>query len=163
YQVLDEDAESAVEFVDLSAEEDPRAAAESWMHAEMAQPTNLLGDRLYRIAWLRLGGALRLWYPRGQPLCLDRSGRQLGLAAAAPGLVIAATAAYVARMTGADDVVLGLAVTGRTTPLARETPTMMSNIVPLRVTVRPDMTIGDLVRSTSRATARALRHQRYRH
>src|SRR6266516_1698636 len=34
YQVIDEDAESAVAFVDLSAEEDPRAAAEVWMRAE---------------------------------------------------------------------------------------------------------------------------------
>ncbi|MFC4909840.1 amino acid adenylation domain-containing protein [Actinomadura gamaensis] len=84
------------------------------------------------------------------------------LRTATPGLAIAATAAYMARVTGVDEVVLGLAVTGRTTELARTTPTMMSNIVPLRVTVDPGLTVEELTRSVSRATARALRHQRYR-
>ncbi|MFC0040243.1 non-ribosomal peptide synthetase [Actinomadura rayongensis] len=84
------------------------------------------------------------------------------LRTATPGLAIAATAAYMARMTGNPEVVLGLAVTGRTTDLARRTPTMMSNIVPLRVTVDPDLTVDELTRAVSRATARALRHQRYR-
>ncbi|MEV5576183.1 amino acid adenylation domain-containing protein [Spirillospora sp. NPDC052269] len=84
------------------------------------------------------------------------------LRTATPGMAIAATAAYMARVTGDEEVVLGLAVTGRTTELARETPTMMSNIVPLRVTVDPGMTIEALTRTVSRATARALRHQRYR-
>ncbi|MFC5181382.1 non-ribosomal peptide synthetase [Actinomadura harenae] len=84
------------------------------------------------------------------------------LRTATPGMAIAATAAYMARVTGAEEVVLGLAVTGRTTELARETPTMMSNIVPLRVTVDPDLSIEELTRAVSRATVRALRHQRYR-
>ncbi|WP_217711489.1 non-ribosomal peptide synthetase [Actinomadura sp. NAK00032] len=84
------------------------------------------------------------------------------LRTATPGLAIAATAAYVARMTGAEDVILGLAVTGRTTRLAMRTPAMMSTILPLRVRVAPDMTVDDLVRAATRATARALRHQRYR-
>ncbi|RFU37226.1 amino acid adenylation domain-containing protein, partial [Actinomadura logoneensis] len=84
------------------------------------------------------------------------------LRTATPGMAIAATAAYMARVTGTEEVVLGLAVTGRTTELARATPTMMSNIVPLRVTVTPDLTVEELTRAVSRATARALRHQRYR-
>ncbi|WP_026314150.1 non-ribosomal peptide synthetase [Actinomadura flavalba] len=84
------------------------------------------------------------------------------LRTATPGLAIAATAAYLARVTGDDDIVLGLAVTGRTTELARQTPTMLSNIVPLRVRVDPAMTLDELTRTVSRATARALRHQRYR-
>ncbi|GAA1797257.1 amino acid adenylation domain-containing protein [Actinomadura chokoriensis] len=84
------------------------------------------------------------------------------LRTAAPALAIAATAGYVARMTGTEDVILGLAVTGRTSGLALETPSMLSTILPLRVRVRPGMTVDDLVRATTRATARALRHQRYR-
>ncbi|MEV4257047.1 amino acid adenylation domain-containing protein, partial [Spirillospora sp. NPDC049652] len=84
------------------------------------------------------------------------------LRTATPGMAIAATAAYMARVTGTEEVVLGLAVTGRTTELARATPTMMSNIVPLRVAVTPDLTVEELTRAVSRATARALRHQRYR-
>ncbi|KAB2345062.1 non-ribosomal peptide synthetase [Actinomadura rudentiformis] len=84
------------------------------------------------------------------------------LRTATQALAIAATAAYVGRMTGTEDVIIGLAVTGRTTPLAQETAAMTSNILPLRVEVRPDMSVEELVRSVTRATARALRHQRYR-
>src|SRR5690606_23146738 len=84
------------------------------------------------------------------------------LRTAAPGLAIAATAAYVARMTGAEDVILGLAVGGRVTEASRETPAMLSTILPLRVAVRPDMTVEELVRTATRASARVLRHQRYR-
>ncbi|GAA2589759.1 amino acid adenylation domain-containing protein [Actinomadura fulvescens] len=84
------------------------------------------------------------------------------LRTATQALSIAATAAYVARMTGTRDVILGLAVSGRTTPLAQETTAMFSNVLPLRVEVRPEMTVEELVRTVTRATARALRHQRYR-
>ncbi|MFI0348970.1 amino acid adenylation domain-containing protein [Actinomadura sp. 9N407] len=84
------------------------------------------------------------------------------LRTATQGLAIAATAAYVARMTGTDDVILGLAVTGRTTQIALETPAQLATVLPLRVTVRPDMTVEQLVRAATRAAARGLRHQRYR-
>src|SRR5215831_8533858 len=55
YQVLEEGAESSIPLVDLSVEDDPRAAAQAWMRAEMAEPINLTGGRLYRMALLRLG------------------------------------------------------------------------------------------------------------
>ncbi|NKZ06031.1 non-ribosomal peptide synthetase [Actinomadura latina] len=84
------------------------------------------------------------------------------LRTATQGLAIAATAAYVARMTGTEDVILGLAVSGRTSQAALETPAMLSTVLPLRVTVRPDMTVEELVRTVTRASARALRHQHYR-
>ncbi|MEU5883557.1 amino acid adenylation domain-containing protein [Spirillospora sp. NPDC047279] len=84
------------------------------------------------------------------------------LRTATQALALAATAAYMARMTGTEDVIIGLAVSGRATPLAQETTGMTSNILPLRVEVRPDMSVEDLVRTVTRSTARALRHQRYR-
>ncbi|MFC7728919.1 amino acid adenylation domain-containing protein [Actinomadura keratinilytica] len=84
------------------------------------------------------------------------------LRTASPALAIAATAAYVARMTGTDEVILGMAVAGRASELALATPAMMATILPLRVAVRPDMTVEELVRTTSRTAARLLRHQRYR-
>ncbi|MGI5208662.1 amino acid adenylation domain-containing protein [Spirillospora sp. CA-108201] len=84
------------------------------------------------------------------------------LRTATQGLAIAATAAYVARMTGTEDVILGLAVAGRATQVALETPAMLATVLPLRVRVRPDMTVDELVRAATRASARALRHQRYR-
>ncbi|MFG2243800.1 amino acid adenylation domain-containing protein [Spirillospora sp. NPDC048823] len=114
---------------------------------EMAEPT---AGYLSRITVI----------PADEAAALGAGARRLRTAA--PGLAIAATAAYVARMTGTEDVVLGLAAACRTTETARETPAMMSTVLPLRVHVAPDMTVEELVRSATRASARALRHQRYR-
>ncbi|WP_189241736.1 non-ribosomal peptide synthetase, partial [Planobispora rosea] len=79
------------------------------------------------------------------------------------GLVIAATAAFVARLGGTREVVLGLAVTARTTPAARRTPGMLSNVLPLRLAVPPEMTLGELVAQVNREVGRLLAHQRYRY
>ena len=86
--------------------------------------------------------------------------RRLGTNAA--GLVIAATAAYVARMTGGAEVVLGMAVSGRTTAIARKTPAMMSTILPLRLDVGLTMTPAELVRQVNEEAGQLLRRQRYR-
>ncbi|PRX06025.1 UNVERIFIED_ORG: amino acid adenylation domain-containing protein, partial [Actinomadura viridilutea] len=254
-QILGPDPTATIPLVDLSGEPDPRAAAEAWMRARMAEPLPLDADRLYATALLRLSPDLHWWFlrahhviqdaysgsiisrraaevytrlargeeyepaPRGsyrellaeeaayreserfqkdrafwmerfadRPLAAsladgmaeptadylsrvaalrpDEAARLAAgarrLRTATPALAIAATAAYVARMTGVDDVILGLAVTGRATRLARETPAMMSTVLPLRVAVRPDMTVEELVRTTARTAARVLRHQRYR-
>ncbi|MFD0904252.1 amino acid adenylation domain-containing protein, partial [Actinomadura sediminis] len=113
----------------------------------MAEPTT---DYLSRITVV----------PPAQTADLAAGARRLRTAA--QGLAIAATAAYVARMTGTEDVILGLAVTGRTTQVALDTPAMLATILPLRVAVTPDMTVERLVRTATRAAARALRHQHYR-
>ncbi|UOB11380.1 amino acid adenylation domain-containing protein [Streptomyces sp. HP-A2021] len=80
-----------------------------------------------------------------------------------PILTITATAAYLARTTGRQDVVLGLPVTARTTPADRRTPVLRSNVVPLRVRVAPDDSLAQLVAQVTRATRAALKHQRYRY
>ncbi|MEC3980368.1 non-ribosomal peptide synthetase [Amycolatopsis sp. H20-H5] len=77
-------------------------------------------------------------------------------------LVIAAAAAYLHRATGEQDVVLGMPVTTRRSPLLRGTPAMVSNIVPLRLRVTPATTMAELVGQTSREVRAALKHQRYR-
>ncbi|GGZ02130.1 non-ribosomal peptide synthetase [Streptomyces avidinii] len=77
-------------------------------------------------------------------------------------LVMAAAAAHLHRAGTTEDVVLGLPVTGRTTQDARRTPGMFSKVLPLRLTVTGDTTVGELVRSTSAGIKEALRHQRYR-
>ncbi|WP_230882206.1 non-ribosomal peptide synthetase [Planomonospora sp. ID91781] len=86
-----------------------------------------------------------------------------GLGTSVSGLVIAAVAAYTARMTGAREVVLGLAVTARTTPLARRTPGMLSNVLPLRLAAGPETTLGELAGQVNREVGRLLVHQRYRY
>ncbi|MEU5210162.1 amino acid adenylation domain-containing protein [Streptomyces sp. NPDC020742] len=77
-------------------------------------------------------------------------------------LVIAATAAFLHRLSGEQDVVLSLPVAARTDATARSIPGMYSNVLPLRVTVRPEMPRSDLVRQVSREFRQMLRHQRYR-
>ena len=52
-------------------------------------------------------------------------------------------------------------MTGRTTPAARSTRGVFSNILPLRLTVTSATTVDDLVRQTSQAVREGLRHQRY--
>ncbi|WP_433337018.1 amino acid adenylation domain-containing protein [Spirillospora sp. CA-294931] len=248
-------ATATIPLVDLTGEDDPRAAADAWMRARMAEPLPLDGERLYVVALLRLAPDLHRWFLRAHHILQDgysgslvsRRAAELytllagggeyvpaergsyrallaeeaayresekyerdraywnerfadrpaavslteGMAepvsdylirvatvppeesaelaagarrlrTATQGLALAATAAYLARMTGTEDVILGLAVSGRTSRLAMETPAMLSTILPLRVTVRPDMTVDELVRAVTRASARALRHQRYR-
>ncbi|WP_067488571.1 non-ribosomal peptide synthetase [Actinomadura hibisca] len=255
HQELAPDAAKPIPLVDLSAADDPRAAARAWMDARMREPLPMDADTLVITAMLRLAPDLYWWFIRAHHVAQDgfcgsiisrraaeiyttlagggeyepgrlgdyrellaeeaayresekferdraywterfadkpmAAGLSDDLAAptadfisrvavvppdqtaalaagsrrlrtATQGLAIAATAAYVARMTGTEDVILGLAVTGRTTQLALQTPAMLSSILPLRVRVTPDMTVEELVRSVTRASARALRHQRYR-
>ncbi|MCP3798442.1 amino acid adenylation domain-containing protein [Allokutzneria sp. A3M-2-11 16] len=80
-----------------------------------------------------------------------------------PVLVMAATAAYIHRMTGVDDLILGLPVTGRMGRTMRAVPGMVSNIVPLRLSVRPDVSLAQLIDQTNTAAREALRHQRFRY
>ncbi|MFF9027204.1 amino acid adenylation domain-containing protein [Streptomyces iakyrus] len=77
-------------------------------------------------------------------------------------LAITAAAAYVHRMTGADDVVVGLPVAARTDVVVRQTPGMTSNVLPLRVPVRPDLSIAGLLREVSDRVRDVVAHQRYR-
>jgi amino acid adenylation domain-containing protein len=78
------------------------------------------------------------------------------------GLMIAAAAVYVHLASGEADVVLGLPVVGRTGRL-RQIPGMTTNILPIRLTVSPAMSVGELVQQASGTVRDALRHQRYRH
>ncbi len=77
-------------------------------------------------------------------------------------VVLAATAAYLHRLTGARDIVLGLAVTTRESETELSTPGMASNVLPLRLSVRPDTPAVDLVRQAADATRALLAHQRHR-
>ncbi|HEY9314179.1 amino acid adenylation domain-containing protein, partial [Williamsia sp.] len=77
--------------------------------------------------------------------------------------VIAAFAAYLARMTDSEDVVLSLPVSGRNTAKLRRAGGMVSNIVPLRLTVAPDTTISRLITDVQTELTGALRRQLYRH
>ncbi|WP_242676751.1 non-ribosomal peptide synthase/polyketide synthase [Rhodococcus sp. ABRD24] len=78
-------------------------------------------------------------------------------------VVIAAFAAYLAQMTGREDVVLSLPVTARTSAVLRRSGGMVSNVVPLRLTVAAHTTVAELLGEVAAEVSGALRHQRYRH
>ncbi|WP_245910083.1 non-ribosomal peptide synthetase, partial [Nocardia amikacinitolerans] len=79
------------------------------------------------------------------------------------GLLIAGFATYLAQLTGAEDVILSLPVTARTTATMRRSGGVVSNIVPLRLRVGHDTTVAELLKSVQVEVSGALRHQRYRH
>ncbi|MBL1074582.1 amino acid adenylation domain-containing protein [Nocardia sp. 2] len=78
-------------------------------------------------------------------------------------LVMAALALYYARLTATDDVVLSLAVSGRTTAILRRSGGNIANVVPLRLRVARDARVGDVVDAVRVAASGALRHQRFRY
>jgi amino acid adenylation domain-containing protein len=77
-------------------------------------------------------------------------------------IVIAAAAVYVHRLTGARDVVVGLPVTARQNSLLTRVPGMVSNVVSLRLSLRPEMSPAELIGQVGREVREVLEHQRYR-
>ena len=77
--------------------------------------------------------------------------------------MITAIAIYFYRMTGAEDLVLGLPVTARTNGRLRRVPLMLANAVPLRLKMKPADTVADMVRQVGKRVREALRYQRYRY
>jgi amino acid adenylation domain-containing protein/non-ribosomal peptide synthase protein (TIGR01720 family) len=80
-----------------------------------------------------------------------------------PAAVVAGIAGYLHRLTGAEDIVLGLAVAARPDATAKRTPGMVSNALPLRLAVHPHTTVAELLRAASDELHAVLRHQRYRY
>ncbi|WP_328409963.1 non-ribosomal peptide synthetase [Nocardia sp. NBC_00403] len=77
-------------------------------------------------------------------------------------VIVAAFAAYLAAMTGAPEVALSLPVSARTTASLRRSGGMVANVVPLRLTLDPTATVGELIRATQSELTGALRRPRYR-
>ncbi|QIS21063.1 amino acid adenylation domain-containing protein [Nocardia terpenica] len=78
-------------------------------------------------------------------------------------LILAAFGLFLGRMTGSDEVVLSLPVSARVTASMRRSGGMVANIVPLRITLAPDGTVGSLIEAIQGELADVLRRQRYRH
>ncbi|MBN6042356.1 non-ribosomal peptide synthetase, partial [Amycolatopsis sp. 195334CR] len=77
-------------------------------------------------------------------------------------VAIAAAAAYLHRMTGEPEVVLGLPVSARTSETLKRVPGMVSNVVPVRLRVTPGLPFAELLRRTADEVGQAIRHQRFR-
>ncbi|MGW1728911.1 amino acid adenylation domain-containing protein, partial [Streptomyces sp. NPDC002306] len=78
-------------------------------------------------------------------------------------IAVAAAALNLHRSNGAPEVVIGLPVTGRWPSSLRMLPGMAANVLPVRISVHPGSSVLDLVKGTSLAIRKALRHQRYRY
>lgn len=76
---------------------------------------------------------------------------------------IAATAVYVHRLTGAQDLIFSLPMMGRLGSISLNTPSMVMNLLPLRLLVRPDMGFAELVIQVSKEIRNVRKHQNYRH
>ena len=77
-------------------------------------------------------------------------------------VTVAAFASYLARMTGAEDVVLSLPVSARTTACLRHSGGSVSNVIPLRLNGIGSATVSRAVDTAEACLAAALRRQRYR-
>ncbi|HEY1616911.1 MAG TPA: amino acid adenylation domain-containing protein [Streptosporangiaceae bacterium] len=124
--------------------------------AGVIEPARLSGPPSGRPAGvIRQTGYLPAGYVTGLK---GRSGQARHLAAA----VLAAAAAYLQHAGRSQDIVFGLAVTGRTDPAVARTPGMASNLLPVRIRIRPGMTVAELLKQSSGKIFDALMHSRYR-
>ncbi|MET0493963.1 MAG: AMP-binding protein [Actinoplanes sp.] len=76
-------------------------------------------------------------------------------------VLMAAFAGYLARLTGAGELRLGVPMACRSGPLLR-VPGNASNLLPLRVSVPPGVTAAELTAAVAAELGQVRRHQRYR-
>ncbi|MEU5092044.1 non-ribosomal peptide synthase/polyketide synthase [Streptomyces sp. NPDC021356] len=76
--------------------------------------------------------------------------------------IVAATAAYAHRLLGRPDVIVNMPMAARRSRTELGTPAMLANEVPVRLSVKPDTTFGDLVDQAERRIRQTIRHQRHR-
>ncbi|AZE04942.1 non-ribosomal peptide synthetase [Pseudomonas chlororaphis] len=78
-------------------------------------------------------------------------------------LLIALTCMYLYKMTGQQEVVVGLPVTGRVGKSQRNIPGLMSNILPIRLSILPKHNLQDVLSKVRREVKATLLHQQYRY
>ncbi|MFP1882292.1 amino acid adenylation domain-containing protein [Lonsdalea quercina] len=83
--------------------------------------------------------------------------------ASLPALLITLVAFYLHRITGQEDLLLGMPMTARVGEALRRYPGMMSNVLPLRLRVNPTTTLSAGLEQTKRTVLEVSRHQRYRY
>lgn len=78
------------------------------------------------------------------------------------GVLVAAVAWYLSRLTGRRDVLIGLPMAARVSPVTASTPTTTATVLPLRVQLPTRPTVRDVVTAAGGALRDAQIHQRYR-
>jgi amino acid adenylation domain-containing protein/non-ribosomal peptide synthase protein (TIGR01720 family) len=98
------------------------------------------------------------------PAAVGRGLTELGKAAGATRVeaVLAATALYVHRLTGAAETVLGLPMMSRLGSVAARVPVTAVNVLPLRMPVNPGDTVAELIGRVAHEVKAIRPHQRYR-
>ncbi|MFI1769170.1 amino acid adenylation domain-containing protein [Streptomyces sp. NPDC020800] len=76
--------------------------------------------------------------------------------------LVASIVAYLHRMTGVDDLVVGLATLSRRGAAALRTPGSAADILPLRVAASRGRTLGGFMRSVAKELVRVRQHQEFR-
>ncbi|MVA22013.1 amino acid adenylation domain-containing protein [Agrobacterium vitis] len=79
-----------------------------------------------------------------------------------PDILTALAAAYIARHIRSNEVVVGVPFMGRFGSVAARVPTMLMNILPLRLKIDEDATLTDWLYEAAGRIARDRRHGRYR-
>ncbi|EJL78409.1 amino acid adenylation enzyme/thioester reductase family protein [Variovorax sp. CF313] len=112
---------------------------------------------------VNVGGLLRqtAYLPAASVRALQGIAQQLGTTL--PQILIATTAAYLYRATGVEDMVIGIPVTARHNDRMRRVPAMVANALPLRLAMRPDLPVPELIHEVGRQMRQILRHQSYRY
>ena len=64
-----------------------------------------------------------------------------------PQFLIATIVAYLYRVTGMEDLMFGMPVTARSNSRMRQVPGMVANVLPLRLSVTPSMSVAELLSS----------------
>ncbi|MGC1458740.1 MAG: amino acid adenylation domain-containing protein, partial [Steroidobacteraceae bacterium] len=77
------------------------------------------------------------------------------------GVLFAALAVYLSRLSGQRDLLLGMPVAGRIGPKHHRSTGLMANVVPLRLQIGQDAQFTDLLRQVGTRLREAFRHQRY--
>ncbi len=101
-------------------------------------------------------------HPLVRDLVCDELLSENGLGQFEVARVVATLATFFAKTTGRQDVSLSLPVSGRTTAALKRCGGMVSNLLPLFVTVDDGDTIGALDDQVAKAVVGALRHQQFR-
>ena len=83
--------------------------------------------------------------------------------ASLPQLLIGLFAAYIYRMTGAEDLVFGMPVSARPNRDMRSIPGMMANAVSIRLAMDGELNLGTLAAQVSKIVRQSLRHQMFRY
>ncbi|GEM46883.1 non-ribosomal peptide synthetase [Deinococcus cellulosilyticus] len=77
-------------------------------------------------------------------------------------VALAATAIYLYRITGHPDVVLSLPLPARMGRSSMATPVMLTNTLPLQLSLSPDLSVQDVLSLIGIQLGKVLRHQRFR-